>query len=383
MPSGKSSSLRHRANVVPLNRAQHDDDPQLFRQRIDRAPELLRSLARQREVLGRRDVGHLDVLLARGPAPIRAPSVDRQAPGHPDEPGLETVAIPELGEAPVGLCERLLRDVLGILAVPQHAIGDAERKGCRLPQPILELSFEILVQRHESPGIPAGPLIHSGSSSKTVWIGNGFSSAARSQKPGANSQTCTCHQSSDTLNCPVGRHILYVMAIKDAMLPEFDHEMGTTRRLLERTPEAEFAWKPHEKSFSLGQLAGHIANIPHWVDAILQHTVFDVESAGDTRPKAPPTIADLVAQFDKNVAAARAGIAATGDSEMMAPWTFKSGGQVVFTLPRAAALRSFVLNHLIHHRGQLSVYLRLKNVPLPSDLRPHRRRTVGGRRDKG
>ena len=65
------------------------------------------------------------------------------------------------------------------------------------------------------------------------------------------------------------------MAIKDAMLPEFDHEMGTTRRLLERTPEAEFAWKPHEKSFSLGQLAGHIANIPHWVDAILQHTVFD------------------------------------------------------------------------------------------------------------
>jgi uncharacterized damage-inducible protein DinB len=160
------------------------------------------------------------------------------------------------------------------------------------------------------------------------------------------------------------------MAIKDALLPEFDHEMGTTRRLLERTPEAEFGWKPHDKSFSLGQLAGHIANIPHWVDAILQNTVFDVESAGDTRPKAPPTIADLVSQFDKNVAAARAGIAATGDSEMLAPWTFKSGGHVVFTLPRAAALRSFILNHLIHHRGQLSVYLRLKNVPLPSIYGP-------------
>jgi uncharacterized damage-inducible protein DinB len=160
------------------------------------------------------------------------------------------------------------------------------------------------------------------------------------------------------------------MAIRDALLPEFDHEMGTTRRLLERTPEAEFAWKPHDKSFSMGQLAGHIGNIPHWVDAILQNTVFDVESAGDTRPKAPPTIADLVGQFDKNVAAARAGIAATGDSEMLAPWTFKSGGQVVFTMPRAAALRSFVLNHMIHHRGQLSVYLRLKNVPLPSIYGP-------------
>jgi uncharacterized damage-inducible protein DinB len=160
------------------------------------------------------------------------------------------------------------------------------------------------------------------------------------------------------------------MAIKDALLPEFDHEMGTTRRLLERAPEAEFAWKPHDKSFSLGQLAGHIAHIPHWVDAILQNTVYDIQSAGDTRPKNPPTLADLVAQFDKNVAAARSGIAATGDSEMMAPWTFKSGGHVVFTLPRAAALRSFILNHMIHHRGQLSVYLRLKNVPLPSIYGP-------------
>jgi uncharacterized damage-inducible protein DinB len=160
------------------------------------------------------------------------------------------------------------------------------------------------------------------------------------------------------------------MAIRDALLPEFDHEMGTTRRLLERTPEAEFAWKPHDKSFSLGQLAGHIANIPHWVDAIVQNTVFDVEFASDTRPKAPPSIADLVAQFDKNVATARARIAATGDSEMMAPWTFKSGGQVVFTMPRAAALRSFILNHIIHHRGQLTVYLRLKDVPLPSIYGP-------------
>ncbi len=160
------------------------------------------------------------------------------------------------------------------------------------------------------------------------------------------------------------------MALKDALLPEFDHEMGTTRRVLERAPEAEFAWKPHDKSFSLGQLAGHVANIPHWVDAITQNTAFDLADAEDTRPRLPESMASLLAQFDKNVQAARAGIANLGDAEMLAPWTFKNNGEVVFTMPRAAALRSFVMNHLIHHRGQLTVYLRLKNVPLPSVYGP-------------
>jgi uncharacterized damage-inducible protein DinB len=160
------------------------------------------------------------------------------------------------------------------------------------------------------------------------------------------------------------------MAIKDGLLPEFDHEMGTTRRLLERAPEAEFEWKPHDKSFTLGQLVGHIANIPHWCDAILQNTVFDVATVNDTRPKTPQSIASLLEQFDKTVAAARAGLASTGDAEMLTPWTFKNGGHVVFTMPRIAALRSFIMNHLIHHRGQLSVYLRLKNVPLPAIYGP-------------
>jgi uncharacterized damage-inducible protein DinB len=155
------------------------------------------------------------------------------------------------------------------------------------------------------------------------------------------------------------------MALKDALLPEFDHEMGTTRRVLERVPEAEFAWKPHDKSFNLGQLAGHVANIPHWVAAIVQNTVFDLADAEDARPRVPESTGWLVSQFDKNVSAARAGIAALTDPEFLAPWTFKNNGQIVFTMPRAAALRSFVMNHLIHHRGQLTVYLRLKNVPVP------------------
>lgn len=160
------------------------------------------------------------------------------------------------------------------------------------------------------------------------------------------------------------------MAIKDALLPEYDHEMGTTRRLLERTPEAEFAWKPHEKSMTLGQLAGHIANIPHWVHAVLDHESFDVTTVEDTRPRSPESLAALLAEFDKKVADARAGLAATGDPQMLAFWTFRQGDQEIFTMPRVAALRSFIMNHLIHHRGQLSVYLRLKNVPLPSIYGP-------------
>lgn len=161
------------------------------------------------------------------------------------------------------------------------------------------------------------------------------------------------------------------MAFKDGILPEFDHEMGTTRRVLERVPEADFSWKPHEKSFSLGQLATHIANIPHWVEIAMDESEFDVASVGeDARPKVPATRAELVARFDENVKKARAKIEQQPDPAFFARWTLKSSGQEVFTLPKAAVLRSFVMNHLIHHRGQLSVYLRLRNVPLPSIYGP-------------
>lgn len=156
------------------------------------------------------------------------------------------------------------------------------------------------------------------------------------------------------------------MPIKDALLPEYDHEMGTTRRLLDRLPEADFSWKPHEKSMSLGQLAGHLANIPVWCSMVLDQTMFDLASlADDRKSREPVSRAALLQEFDGKVAAARSNLAQRTDPELLVPWTLKNGGHEIFTLPRISAIRTFVMNHSIHHRGQLSVYLRLRNVPLP------------------
>jgi uncharacterized damage-inducible protein DinB len=161
------------------------------------------------------------------------------------------------------------------------------------------------------------------------------------------------------------------MALKDALLPEFDHEMATTRRLLERVPDPDFGWKPHDRSMTLGRLAAHIANIPYWCSLMLESTVFDLDSLppDGQRPLAESASA-IVKEFDAKVGAARGKLAAAIDAELLTPWTLKKGGQEVFTMPRISALRSFVMNHIIHHRGQLSVYLRLKNVPLPSIYGP-------------
>jgi uncharacterized damage-inducible protein DinB len=156
------------------------------------------------------------------------------------------------------------------------------------------------------------------------------------------------------------------MPIIDALLPEYDHEMGTTRRVLDRVPEAEFAWKPHVKSMSLGQLSGHLANIPIWCTWILDTEELDLLALGeDSRPEQPTSRAALLQEFDQKVASARRNLAARTDAELVVPWTLKRGEHEIFTLPRITALRSFVMNHSIHHRGQLTVYLRLKDVPLP------------------
>ena len=156
------------------------------------------------------------------------------------------------------------------------------------------------------------------------------------------------------------------MAIVDALLPEFDHEFATTRRLLDRVPPAQFSWKPHDKSMSLGQLAAHLANIPFWCTATLEADSLDLEAMGDeARPKEPESRDSLLRDFDTRLNTARQRLVATTDPEFLLPWKLKSGGQEFFTMPKITVLRTFVMNHQIHHRGQLSVYLRLNNVPVP------------------
>ncbi len=162
------------------------------------------------------------------------------------------------------------------------------------------------------------------------------------------------------------------MAIRDAMLPEFDHEMATTRRLLERTPEDRPDWRPHAKSTPLGQLASHVAEIPGWVTFTLERTELDMNPGNEPKTLRPifTTRAELLDQFDRGVADARTGLATAMDDALAVNWTLKSGGHEIFTMPRSVVLRSFVLNHLIHHRAQLGVYLRMNDVPVPGSYGP-------------
>lgn len=162
------------------------------------------------------------------------------------------------------------------------------------------------------------------------------------------------------------------MAIKDAILPEYDHELATTRRLLERIPEQHAGWKPHPKSMSLGNLAAHLATLPLWGSATMNLAELDLgvpDSAGYRAPSFEST-QGILATFDENARQVREAIAAASDEDMKTPWTLKNAGQTIFTMPRAAVLRSFVISHMIHHRGQLSVYLRLHDVPIPSIYGP-------------
>lgn len=159
------------------------------------------------------------------------------------------------------------------------------------------------------------------------------------------------------------------MAMKDALLAEFDHEMAVTRRVLERVPTADNDWKPHAKSFSLGALAAHLANIPSWLGTTLTATDLDL-SVGTPPRNIHATSAALLADFDRKVAEGRARLAGTSDAELMQPWTLRAGDHVVFTMPRIGVLRSFIFSHAIHHRGQLTVYLRLRDVPVPAIYGP-------------
>ena len=162
------------------------------------------------------------------------------------------------------------------------------------------------------------------------------------------------------------------MAIAESILPEFDHETATTRTLLERVPEAKAAWKPHDKSMSLGQLAMHIANIPTWASVTLERKEYDMNPPEGQRIVSPSyeSPSALLRTYDANVQSARALLVRTTDGEFMVQWTLKNAGKSLYNMPRVAVFRSFVLNHAVHHRGQLSVYLRLLDVPIPNIYGP-------------
>jgi uncharacterized damage-inducible protein DinB len=161
------------------------------------------------------------------------------------------------------------------------------------------------------------------------------------------------------------------MPISALLLPEFDAEIATTRRVLERVPDDRIEWKPHEKAFPMGHLAQLVAMIPGWTTFVVTRSEFDIA------PKEGPTavyqfqpVSALLALFDKSVADARPLLAGVTDEALQEPWTLKAAGQVVNTMSRYMVLRTLMLNHLVHHRAQLGVYLRLTEQKVPQMYGP-------------
>ena len=161
------------------------------------------------------------------------------------------------------------------------------------------------------------------------------------------------------------------MAIVQTLLPQFDHEMATTRRVLAVVPQADADWRPHPKSSTLGDLAAHIATLPLWGKLVVERPELDlgVPATASARVRFS-TVPEVLEQFDRHVREGRAALASMSDADLGATWTLRNQGTPIFSMPRVAVLRGFVLSHMIHHRGQLTVYLRLRDVPLPSVYGP-------------
>ena len=159
------------------------------------------------------------------------------------------------------------------------------------------------------------------------------------------------------------------MRMIESLIDEFDHEARTTRRLLERLPGDKLDWRPHEKSYTSRALASHIVECVAWGDPIFTKDEFDVDPATH-HPYRATSVDDLLDAFDHKVADCKQAMAHAADTDMHEPWRLKIMGRVRFEKPKAAVFRDFTLSHLIHHRGQLSVYLRLMNVPVPGSYGP-------------
>src|SRR5436305_3786999 len=163
-----------------------------------------------------------------------------------------------------------------------------------------------------------------------------------------------------------------IMRISETLLPEFDLEMANTRKTLARVPDDKLDWKPHEKSMTMRSLASHLSNLAGWPVYVIDRDSLDVSPVGEDPLRVPPinSTEEALETFDKNVAAARAAIAGASDEDLLKPWSLLAGGKNIFTMPRIATLRGMVMNHTIHHRAQLGVYLRLNDVPVPSIYGP-------------
>ena len=159
------------------------------------------------------------------------------------------------------------------------------------------------------------------------------------------------------------------MTIAQTFLAELKHEAGVTRKMLERVPFDRITWKPHEKSMTLLRLSQHIASLPVWVERTISPDEFDLASIA-YNPPVPENAADLIDEYDKNIKLAEEVLSKCSDEEFMKPWTLKRGEQIFFTMPKTVAVRNLAMNHLVHHRGQLSVYLRLLDVAVPGAYGP-------------
>ena len=157
--------------------------------------------------------------------------------------------------------------------------------------------------------------------------------------------------------------------LASAFLGELENEAKVTRTLLERVPADKFDWQPHEKSMKMGRLAVHVAEMFGWTKETLKQDVLDFATA-DFKPFEPASTEELLAFFDNHIAVAKLILAETPDEKFFTDWTMQNGDQVYFTMPKVAVMRSFVMNHIIHHRGQLSVYLRLNDIPVPAMYGP-------------
>ncbi len=160
--------------------------------------------------------------------------------------------------------------------------------------------------------------------------------------------------------------------ISQSLLPEFDMEMASTRKLLALVPESNPEFRPHPKSMTLSRLAGHVAEMPMWAVMTLGQDELDMRPNGIRVADAYTfsTQAAALAVFDENLAKARALLAGTSDADMMRIWSLKDNGKTLLAMPKVAVMRGFVMNHMIHHRAQLGVYLRMNEVPLPGMYGP-------------